>query len=48
MSNERLVSVPAKRLTAHQVGAFGISKAWTMQGDTAQRRIRGPPFPLST
>jgi hypothetical protein len=41
-------AVLAKRLTALQVGALGISNLGTMQGGSAQRRIRGPPFPLST
>ncbi len=45
-TQKELESVLAKRLTALQVGSFGISNVWTMQGGTAQRRIRGPPpFP---
>src|SRR4030042_1726852 len=45
---KELESVRAKRLTAPQVGSFGISTVWTRQGGTAQRRIRGPPIPLGT
>ncbi len=41
-TQKELKSVPAKRLTALQVASFGISSVGTMQGGTAQRRVRGP------
>ena len=43
-TQKELESVLAKQLTALQVGSFGISSVWTMQGSTAQRKIRALPF----